>query len=158
MIARMSHAAVGIWLAAATPALAHDYTLGPLHVVHPWARATLGGAEVAGGYMKVENKGGEPDRLVSASSEIAARVELHDMKVEDGIMKMQALKDGLAIAPGGTAEFKPGSYHVMFMGLKAPLKQGERFKATLVFEKAGKVEVEFAIDAAGAKEPAGHVH
>ena len=108
--------------------------------------------------MTVETKGSEPDRLLGAVSEVAARVELHEMKVENGVMKMQALKDGLAVTPGAPTVFKPGSYHIMFIGLKGPLKEGGRFKATLAFEKAGKIEVDFAVESGGAKEPAAHKH
>ena len=139
-------------------AMAHDYTLGAMHIVHPWTRATLGGAEVAGGYLKIENKDGAPDRLTGASADFSGRVEIHEMKTEDGVMKMRALPAGLELAPGSAVEFRPGAYHIMFTALKRPLKQGERVNASLTFEKAGTVEVEFVVEAAGAKGSEDHVH
>ena len=145
-------------LLACAPASAHDYTLGALRIVHPWTRATLGGAQVAGGYLRIENKGSAADRLTGASVDFAGRAEIHEMKTEHGVMKMRALPEGLEIKPGASAEFKPGSYHVMFLDLKQPLRQGERVKAQLNFEKAGTVDVEFVVESAGVKESSDHVH
>ncbi len=139
-----------ILAAIATCASAHDYTKGALKIGHPWSRATPHGAQVAGGYLVIENKGADADRLVSATSEIAGRVELHEMAMQNGIMKMRPLARGLEIKPGATAKIEPGGFHVMFMNLKRPLKQGEKFKGTLVFEKAGPLEVEFDVEAMGA--------
>ena len=135
--------------AVATSASAHDYTKGSLKIVHPWSRATPHGAQVAVGYLAVENKGTEVDRLVSAKSEIAGRVEMHEMAVQDGIMKMRPLRRGLEIKPGATVKFEPRGFHFMFMNLKRPLEQGGKFKGTLVFEKAGPLEVEFNVEAMG---------
>ncbi|MBT9289230.1 copper chaperone PCu(A)C [Prosthecodimorpha staleyi] len=135
----------------AAPAFAHDFKVGDLQIDHPWARATPGGATVGGGFMKIKNAGKASDRLVAGSAEVAGRVEIHEMAVIDGIMKMRALDKGLEIAPGKTVELKPGGYHVMLMELKRPLKQGETVKATLVFEKAGPVQVEFQVEAIGAQ-------
>ncbi|MBN9022005.1 MAG: copper chaperone PCu(A)C, partial [Rhizobiales bacterium] len=73
----------------------------------------------------------------------------HEMAVVDGVMTMRELPDGLPIPAGGSVELKPGSYHIMFVGLKAPLKEGESFKGTLTFEKAGTVQVEYAVQALG---------
>lgn len=140
----------------ATFVSAHDYAKGSLKIDHPWSRATPHGAQVAGGYLVIENKGADADRLVSATSEIAGRVEIHEMTVQDGIMKMRPLPRGLEIKPGATAKLEPGGYHVMFMNLKRPLKQGEKFKGTLVFEKAGTLEVEFNVEAMGASPGHGH--
>lgn len=135
----------------AAPAFAHDFKVGDLQIDHPWARATPGGATVGGGFMKIKNTGKAVDRLVAGSADVAGRVEVHEMAVVDGIMKMRALDKGLEIAPGKTVELKPGGFHVMLMDLKRPLKQGETVKATLVFEKAGSVEVEFQVEAIGAQ-------
>jgi len=133
-------------------------TAGDLAIETPWLRATPGGAQVAGGYVKVSNRGAAPDRLVGASIEGAERGEVHEMKAENGVMKMGPV-DGLAIAPGASVELKPGGYHLMFMGLKAPLKQGDAVKGTLVFEKAGTVDVQFAVGGLGARGPGGgHEH
>jgi copper(I)-binding protein len=133
---------------SATLALAHGYKLGTLEIKHPWAKATVAGQPVAGGYMSVINTGSEPDRLVGVTSDVSGNIQIHEMKVENGVMKMGELPDGLEIAPGATVELKPGGLHVMFMGIKAPFKEGESVKAVLTFEKAGTVEVEFKVDAA----------
>jgi copper(I)-binding protein len=148
--------AVGIALAFAASAYAQDYTKGSLSIDHPWSRATPHGAQVAGGYLMIENKGADADRLVSITSEIAGRVEIHEMTVQDGIMKMRPLLRGLEIKPGAIAKLEPGGFHVMFMNLKRPLKQGEKFKGTLVFEKAGPLEIEFKVEAMGAGPGRGH--
>jgi copper(I)-binding protein len=142
--------------AITTVATAQDYTKGSLNIAHPWSRATPHGAQVAGGYLMIENKGADADRLVSVTSEIAGRVELHEMTVQDGIMKMRPLARGLEIKPGVTAKLEPGGFHVMFMNLKRPLKQGEKFKGTLLFEKAGRLDVEFTVEAMGANPGPGH--
>jgi copper(I)-binding protein len=133
---------------SATLAYAHDYKLGNLEIRHPWAKATLAGQPVAGGFMKINNNGTESDRLLKISSSVADMIQVHEMKVEDGIMKMGEIPGGLEIAPGATVELKPGGLHVMFMGIKAPFKEGAAVKATLTFEKAGAIEVEFKVDAA----------
>lgn len=138
----------------AVPALADDVTIGSLKVSAPWARATPKGAAVGGGYMTITNTGSMPDRLIGGASEIASRFEVHEMSMDNSVMKMRELAQGLEIKPGEKVEFKPGSYHVMFMGLKQQLTQGQHFKATLQFEKAGKVEVDFAIEGLGALSPA----
>ena len=139
----------------AMPALAGDVTAGSLIISAPWARATPKGAGVGGGYMKITNTGTEPDRLVGGASGISSRFEVHEMSMADGVMKMRQLTGGLEIKPGQTVEFKPGGYHAMFMGLKQQLVQGQRFKVTLQFEKAGKVEVDFAIEGIGAQTGGG---
>lgn len=133
---------------SATLALAHGYKLGNLEIKHPWAKATISGQPVAGGFMKITNNGTEPDRLLKITSGVSDMIQIHEMKVEDGIMKMGEIPGGLEIAPGATVELKPGALHVMFMGIKAPFKEGETVKATLTFEKAGTIGVEFKVDAA----------
>jgi periplasmic copper chaperone A len=130
-------------------AFAHDYKLGSLVINHPWSRATPKGATVAGGYMKITNSGTAPDRLVSGSTDVARRFEIHEMRMEGGVMKMRELSDGLEIPPGATVELKPGSYHVMMTNLSRQLTKGERVKASLTFEKAGKVDIEFDVEAVG---------
>jgi hypothetical protein len=135
---------------------AHEIKAGALTIVHPWARATPPGAKVAGGYLTVENAGAEPDRLVAATVEIAGRAEIHEMAVVDGIMKMRPLRNGVEIPAGGSVALEPGSYHMMFMDLTRPLKEGESFAGTLTFEKAGSVEVTFAVGPLGASEMPEH--
>lgn len=128
---------------------APTYKAGSLTIDAPWTRATPGSAKVAGGYLRITNAGPAPDRLVGGSSSIAGRIEIHEMSLSDGIMRMRPLAAGLEIKPGASAELKPGGYHVMFMDLKQRLKEGESFKATLQFEKAGTVEVTFRVGSVG---------
>ncbi len=145
-------AAFGV-LFASSAALAGDISLE-----HAWARATSPGAAVGAGYVTVKNAGAGADRLVAASAEVASRVEIHEMSVVDGVMKMRAVKD-LEIPAGGAVELKPGSYHIMLMELKQPLTAGETVKGSLTFEKAGTVPVEYKVEAVGAPAmPMDHPH
>ena len=144
-------------LTVATGASAHEYKLGALVINHPWSRATPKGATVAGGYFKITNTGTTPDRLVSGSSDAGKRFEIHEMSMDGGVMKMRMLKDGIEIAPGATVEFKPGSYHIMFVDVAKPFEKGDKVKATLTFEKAGKVDVEFYVGDMGGT-PGEHKH
>lgn len=129
---------------------AHEYKAGSLVIGHPWSRATPVGAKVAAGYLTLKNEGGEPDRLVAVTGEISGKAEIHEMSVDaSGVMTMRGLPDGVEIPAGDTVELKPGSFHLMFMNIERPLKEGERFKGSLTFEKAGKVDVEFAVEAMG---------
>jgi periplasmic copper chaperone A len=140
---------------AAGAASAHDYKAGSLQIQHPWSRATPKGATVAGGYMKIVNTGTTPDRLIGGSTAAAPKFEIHEMSMEGGVMKMRMMPKGIEIKPGQTIEFKPGGYHLMFVGITAPLEQGKPVKGTLEFEKAGKIEVEYAVEAIGST-PKGH--
>ena len=137
-------------LLMALPAAAHDYKLGALEIGQPWARATPPTAPTGGGYLSVKNTGTTPDRLMSASSPAAGTVQVHDMKMDGNVMRMRELDGPLEIKPGETVTLAPGGMHLMMMGLKAPLKQGERVPLTLVFEKAGKIDVDIVVTAMGA--------
>ena len=137
----------------ATAANAEDYRIGNLQISQPWARATPKGAAVAGGYLKITNTGTMPDRLLGGSTDAAKRFEVHEMSMDNGVMKMRELKSGLEIPPGATVELKPGGFHVMFMGLKAPFAKDTQVPLTLVFEKAGSVDVELMVQAMGAPPP-----
>jgi periplasmic copper chaperone A len=134
-------------------AQAADYAVGPMHITQPWARATPKGASSGAGYMTVTNSGTTPDRLTCVASEAAARCQIHSMTMEDGVMKMRPVEGGLEIKPGETVTLKPSSLHVMFVNLKHPLEQGQAVEATLKFEKAGTLQVEFPIAAIGAAAP-----
>jgi copper(I)-binding protein len=139
------------------PLFAHDFKVGDLTIDHPWSRATPAGAKVAAGYFVVKNAGSTPDRLVSVSSEISGKGEIHEMSVDgNGVMTMRGLPDGVEIPAGGEVALEPGSFHLMFMDLKSPAKEGEKFKGTLVFEKAGSVDVEFAVEAMGGGHQGGN--
>lgn len=158
MISRFAYAVVAA-LAFGGTALAQDYTAGALKIEQPWTRATPAGAKVAGGYVAVTNTGAASDRLLGGSSEIAGKVEIHEMAVNNGVMTMRGLPDGVELKPGAKLELKPGSYHIMFMELKRQLKEGEKVKGTLTFEKAGAVPVEFSVQSVGARAPAeAHKH
>lgn len=144
-------AALVVAVILATVAAAQQFKAGTLLIEQPWARATPGGAKVAGGYLTIVNAGREPDRLIGGAMALAGRFEVHEMKVEEGVMRMREVRGGLAIAPGQKVELKPGGYHLMFMDLSAPLKQGDTVKGQLRFEKAGTVDVEFKVEAVGAQ-------
>jgi len=139
------------------PAAAHDYTLGSLKIGHPWARATPPTAPSGGGFLTVNNTGTTADRLVSATSPAAGQIQIHEMKMDGTIMRMRELENGLEIPPGATVALAPGGLHLMMMGLKAPLKEATRVPVTLVFEKAGKIDVELSVMALGAS-PDAHKH
>ena len=141
-----------------TLADAHEFKIGSLEIGHPWTRATPGGADVAGGFLKITNTGTEDDRLISLSIEGIARSEIHEMAMKDGMMTMRPLKDGLPVPAGSTVELKPGSFHVMMMGLTKPFTEGEMIKGTITFEKAGTASIEFKVEAAGANPAEKHQH
>ena len=146
-------------LAAWSLASAQEIKAGDLTLERPWTRATPSGSEVAGGYVTIINKGAAADRLVTATTPAAGRVEIHEMATKDGVMTMRPLPNGLAIEPGKQVALAPGGYHIMFMELKAPLKQGDKVPVTLQFEKAGKLDVTFDVQAVGAQRPSsGHGH
>lgn len=140
---------------AALPAMAHDYTVGDIAVGHPWTRAAGANGNGAG-FMVLRNTGSQPDRLISATTEAARRVELHTMTRDGDVMRMRPVQD-IPVAPGETVELRPGSFHIMMVGLTAPLQQGTRVPLTLRFERAGEVRVELAVEAAGARGGA-HQH
>ena len=140
--------------AAPSFAFAHDYKIGSIEIVQPWSRATPSTAPSAGGFLTLTNKGDVPDRLVAIESPAAQQTEIHEMKMEGAVMRMRALENGVVLPPGRTVELKPGGYHVMFMGLKAPFVKDQKVSATLVFEKAGRIDIEFQVDALGATQPA----
>ena len=140
--------AATLGLSGIGPAQAHDFKLGALTIDHPSARATNPGQTVGGGFVKITN-GGAADRLVSARAEVSGSVELHTMRMEGDVMRMRQV-DGIELPAGQTVELKPGGLHMMFMGLKAPLKAGDSFPLTLKFEKAGEVTVQVKVEAPGA--------
>lgn len=139
--------------APSTLAVADDYEAGAIRIEHPWTRATPPGADVAGGYLVLENRGASDDRLTGGSSPAAARVEFHAMSVENGVMSMRQLADGLEVPAGKSVALTPGSLHVMLMGLANPLTKGERVPLTLNFEKSGTVQVELTVESLGARAP-----
>lgn len=139
---------------APAAASGRTYRAGEITVEAPWMRATPGGAQVAGGYLRLVNNGPTPDRLVGASIPLAKRGEVHEMSTEGGIMRMHEVDGGLEIKPGQTIELKPGGYHLMFLDLSTAPKQGEEIRGTLTFAKAGTVSVVFPVASIGAQAPA----
>ena len=137
----------------AAPARAEDVKAGDLVISQAWCRATPGGAKVGGGYLTIENKGSAADRLIGGSADVAGKVEVHEMAMNNGVMTMRPLDKGLAIEPGKTVKLAPGGYHLMLLDLKSPLKQGEKVPVTLEFEKAGKVKLSFDVQGVGAQGP-----
>ena len=144
------------------PAAAHDTVSpdGTLKFTDMWTRATPAGAKVAGGFIKITNLGTELDRLTGGTLATAGTVQVHEMSMRDGVMKMQELPRGLEIKPGETVELKPGGYHLMFIDLKAPVKEGDKLEGTLIFERAGTVAIHYHAVAIGASNGAaeGHKH
>ncbi len=141
-------------IAAATQALAHEETKGGVTVAHPWVRATPGGATIGVAYLEIKTADGIQDRLIGASSPVAARAEIHTHIKEGDVMRMRKV-EAIALKPKSSAVLKPSGDHVMLMDLKAPLKEGDLVKLTLVFEKAGAIEVEASVEPVGAMGPHG---
>jgi periplasmic copper chaperone A len=138
---------------------AQEYKANSIEVDQPWSTATPRGADVAAGYMTIKNTGTEPDRLTGGSTPVAGKVEVHEMTMENGIMRMRPLSSGLEIKPGQTVELKPNSFHLMLENLKEPIQQGKPFKATLTFAKAGAIDVNFVVGPIGAASaPAQDLH
>ncbi len=141
-------------------ALAHSYKVGDLEIAHPWTWNTPPGAKVGGAFFTVK-AGATGDRLVSASSDAAGKTEIHTHAMDNGVMRMRAISH-IEIGAGKSVELKPGSYHIMFFELKKQLAAGDKIPLTLVFEKAGKVDVQVNVEeraaAKGGDGHAGHKH
>lgn len=138
--------AIGVALSVMIPsAIAHEYKLGLLTIVHPWARATPPGARVAAGYLTVTNTGSETDTLIAGTTRAAKALEFHRTTISGGVARMRPIKDGIKIPPGETVKLEPGAAHIMFMNPSKPLKVGNSFPARLRFEKGGEVSVRFNI-------------
>jgi copper(I)-binding protein len=119
--------------------------VGALEISHPWARATKPGAKVAGGFVEITNTGTEADRLVAVSSGVSPVMQLHTMTMENNVMKMVEVAEGMEIKPGETLVLKPRSLHIMFMDLQKPLVEKDMVEVELTFAKAGSVKVEFMV-------------
>jgi len=137
--------ATALTLALALPALAaaHDYKLGDLEIIHPRIFETAPTAKTGGGYVTIANEGATDDALVAARADFP-KVQLHHSFEQDGVMKMEHLEK-IDVPAGGIAELAPGGYHVMFMGLTGPLVVGKEVPVTLIFEKAGEIDVVFEV-------------
>lgn len=139
-------------------ARAGDVTIGDLVISKPWTRVTPPGAKVAGGFVTITNKGKSADRLIGGTAEIAGHLEVHEMTMDAGVMKMREVAGGLEIKPGETVELKPGSYHAMLMDLKSSPVEGTPVKGTLKFEKSGEAKIAYDVAPLGAKTADGMDH
>lgn len=128
---------------------------GAIEISGAFARATLPGAPVGGGYFTVTNAGDTDDRLLEVLSDAARTVEIHEMALVGDVMTMQSLPEGIVIPAGETLAFAPGSYHLMFMDLERPFAEGESVAVTLVFQAAGEIAVTLAVEPMGARAPSG---
>ena len=131
------------------PASAQEFRAGDIRIDKAWAPASPKGAVAGAGYLVIHNDGATPDRLTGGTADFASLV-LHEITMNGGVMKMGELKDGLEIPAHGSVALAPGGSHVMFMDLKHPLVKGQSVKATLTFERAGPIPVEFSL---GASDP-----
>ncbi len=154
---RILFALIAIAALATTAALADTYMVGDLKIEHPWARASAGAAAAGAAYMTITTTGATADRLVGASTPVAGKAELHTHIADGEVMRMRPV-DAIEVEPGKPAVLKPGGLHVMLIGLKAPLKEGETFPLNLNFAKAGSVTVNVDVEsaAAGAPDMGGH--
>ena len=151
---------LALQLAGEGPALAHEYELGALTVVHPWSRPTAPGVPVAAGYLTIVNGGTQADALVGASSPRAARIELHQSSFEGGVMRMRPVAR-IEIPPRATVRLGPNGLHLMMQGLAAPFTNGARVPAVLRFERAGELSVVFRVETPaerGGPQAGPHVH
>src|SRR5258708_35394531 len=133
---------------------AGDYKLAALEITQPWTRATPPTAPSGGGFLTITNKGATPDRLIAVRSPTAGKVEIHEMKMDGNVMRMRELEKGIEIPPGATVELKPGGFHIMFMGLKAPFAKDAKVPATSALEQTGSIDIELTVQALGAQPPA----
>ncbi len=138
---------------AAHQAAAGDIAVGNVIVEKPWSRATPAGAKVGAGYFNLINIGTEADRLISVTSTVSERVEIHTTTMISGVMRMRRLSEGLALGPRAVVSLKPGGHHLMFIGLKEPLKKDLSFNVKMTFAKAGTVDVLFRTAGIGAASP-----
>ena len=132
--------------------LAHTHEKGDIQVRHPWSRATPPGAKVAVGYMEIRNVGTQPDRLLSATTPVAQRVEMHVTQRDGEVMKMREVKT-FEIPARERYALRPGGSHLMLVDLLQPLKMGERFTMRLRFERAGELEIEVEVQEIGSRHP-----
>jgi len=126
-------------------ALSHDFKAGSLELKHPWSAKAPAVAPVLGGYVTIVNTGTQDDRLVGGTTSVAERFEIHESSIVDGVARMRPAKQGIEIPAGATLSLQPGGAHIMLVNPRQRPAEGEKFKATLEFEKTGSVEVEFVV-------------
>lgn len=148
-------AAGALALFAAHAAAAYDYHVKDLTILNPWARPAAQGQNGAV-YLTIKNAGKDTETFISAETPLAEKAELHETRDEDGVMSMRPVKDGIAIKPGASVEFKPGGYHIMLFGLKKPLEEGGVVPLTITLAKAGAVTVEIKVETAAPQSSHAH--
>ena len=153
MIIRLSSALLTLFMLT-TPALAHEEKSEHLTIYHPWARATASSQKVGAVFMKISTNGTNSDRLIGGHSPDAEIVQIHSHTMDNGIMRMRPV-DGIIIPAEGQAVLLPGGFHLMLIGLKAPLFEETVIPLTLEFEKAGSIEIGVVVEAAGAGSVSG---
>ena len=146
---QVTTACIGAAMILSSQVYAQALKVDAVSVSDAYTRATVPGQKVAGGFLKIQNKGNTPDQLISASSPSAGDVQLHEMAMEGNVMKMRQVKD-IAVPANGSVELKPGGYHLMFLDLKGPFVAGETVPVKLKFSKSGEVEVKLPVNASGA--------
>ncbi|MEZ5893968.1 MAG: copper chaperone PCu(A)C [Parvularculaceae bacterium] len=128
-------------------AIAHEYEKDAILIAHPWARPSMAAHVPGAMYFDIVNKGEEGDRLLAVKTLRAEAAEIHKSTTSpEGLVSMELQKDGVAAPAKSTVSFETGAYHVMLIGLKGKLTAGESFPVTLVFEKAGEVEVTVKVE------------
>ena len=155
----MAMLALGLWvcLSASVTATAHESSNAGVTVAHPWVRATPGGSTVGAAYLEITTADGVADQLISASTPVAGRAEVHTHIMDGEVMRMRRV-DGLELKPGTSVVFGPHGHHLMLLDLKQPLKEGDLVKLTLTFAKAGPIEIEATVEPIGAMGPHGMDH
>jgi copper(I)-binding protein len=124
---------------------AAEYRVGALGISHPWSRPTAAGMPMGVAYLAITNHGKSPDSLIAASSPAAARVEIHESRIVDGVARMRPLTQ-VAIAAGATVKIEPGGIHLMLVDLKSPLTAGKPVPLTLEFRGAGRITVNLSVE------------
>jgi periplasmic copper chaperone A len=142
--------ALAVLAAMSAAAIADDFKAGALTVAAPWARATIGEGTNSAAYMKIENSGDTPDKLMAVKTDAAENVSLHESRMDGSVMKMVPV-GSVDVPAHGSAVLKPLGLHVMLLGLKKPLTVGESLPLTLVFEKQGEVAITATVGQAAPK-------
>ncbi|NKB50459.1 MAG: copper chaperone PCu(A)C [Alphaproteobacteria bacterium] len=141
-------------LGGAVPAQAHDHVQGSLTIVHPWSRATAPSQKAGGVFLVIQNAGDRPDRLIGIESDMADIASLHASIRDGDVVKMRPVKGGIEVPAKGEVALAPGGKHVMLIGLREQLIKESTFPLTLIFERAGPIEVVAVVESAGARRPA----
>ncbi len=142
---------IAVFVILTTDLAAHEYKIGNLKILHPYIIKTPPGAVVAGGYMKIVNTSNQFDRLNAVVVKFAESSKIHEMKMENDVMKMREVKGGLKIPAHGSVELKQGGYHIMFMNIIKSMTAGETYEGILFFEKSGNIKVLFSVEEADFK-------